>query len=421
MIVRTRKPAAEQTAASEQGFVLIGVVIIVLALTILGISLFGLSGYEAQFLGASTNGSRAFYAALGGIDRAKLALSARSDLGQAAINLPPGVIYTRAMQGPDSTGDLDWADTTHIEIVATAEVNGVRRSIEASFLPNRDRTLYTDLIATTGQLYVREDPFNSTGDPILRSLNFLNGKLRHNDVSNAWDLPPVLGINTDEGGGVPAPQIADYFSNWGPFSAGAPPYNPGSPNVYRFDVPHDGYAHFTNGDPGPAGGFGLYNSNGQVIEFRVSGGGTAVWMLPNGARFDQRVTVTGSSSDRLVIVAGISTNTEYVPRVGVNTGIWFNGGLHSPTVPVFLVSSGTVAIEHVQNPLLPDDVGYLSVFASAFLLARQIPGVTVLSHNAALDDDVLNRLYDDGLLPNTIPGRGQDFIPIAGSWRELPQ
>jgi hypothetical protein len=86
-----------------------------------------------------------------------------------------------------------------------------------------------------------------------------------------------------------------------------------------------------------------------------------------------------------------------------------------------------VLIHHYNQNYETNYVGYLSLFARGFLLERQVTGggsgseTIHLNHPPGQDNAVLNPLYDDGLLPNTLPGRGQDFIPIAGSWREIPQ
>jgi hypothetical protein len=362
---------------------------------------------------------------MGGIDRARLALSATSDLGKAAINLPPSVIYTRAMQHGDSTGVVEWTQVdSMVTITTTAEINGIRRTLEASFRPNRDRSLYTDLIATTANIYFRDN-----GTDIKRSNVVLSGALRHNGTINAWDPPGVNGSATDEGNGVPSPQVASYLSSWLPTASGPPSYTPGARDLYQFNVPSGGYAHFANGMPGPGGpggGYGLF-SQFKEVELRVSGGGTAIWMLPTGARFEQRVEVTGSSSDVLVIVAGATGDNNSFANTGANVGLWFGGGIHSPQVPIILVSDGAVLIHHYNQNYETNYVGYLSLFARGFLLERQVTGggsgseTIHLNHPPGQDNAVLNPLYDDGLLPNTLPGRGQDFIPIAGSWREIPQ
>jgi len=306
-----------------------------------------------------------------------------------------------------------------VDILVTAEINGIRRTLEASFRPNRDRTLYRDLIATTQNIYIRHEGV------IKRGACVLNGTLRHNGDVNAWDPPePVQGSCTDEGGDVPDPQVAAYLSSWLPLAAGPPSYTPGARDQYRFDVPANGFAHFVNGLPGPGGpggGYGLFNPTREV-ELRLNGGGTAIWLLPTGGRFEQRVEVEGDGDDVLVIVAGVTADTNSIYHTGANVGLWFGGGIYSH-IPVILVSDGAVLIHHYNQPYEINLVNYLSVFAKGFLMERQVTGsqTIVLNHSEGRDDDILNPLYDNGLLPNTLPGRGQDFVPIAGSWREIPQ
>src|SRR5438128_1554566 len=124
----------------ESGFVLIGVIMFVLALTILGLSLFSLSGYEVAFLGSSLDDTRAFYDALGGIDRAKfcMAESQLQTLADVKNGLPiEGVVYARAryVGTDDSTSAVLWDGTKKVEIRVVAVENKARRVVEAQFTP----------------------------------------------------------------------------------------------------------------------------------------------------------------------------------------------------------------------------------------------------------------------------------------------
>src|SRR5262249_2977160 len=138
-----RGPFVRREDPLERGFVLVGVVMFVLALTILGLSLFSLSSYEAQFLTRSFDSDQAFYAAQSGIEHAKFVIAKQRKLVDVSTSLfpAPEVVYARAARTDtvpmDTTSSIDaFPPGTPISIRVMASVNGVRRMIEASYIPS---------------------------------------------------------------------------------------------------------------------------------------------------------------------------------------------------------------------------------------------------------------------------------------------
>ena len=130
-------PRGRRCAASERGFVLVGVVMFVLALTILGLSLFALSSYEAQFQTSSYLSGQAFNVAQSGVEHVKFVLAHKKRLQDVRTSLyPNGVVYARArcLNGefvPDSVGKVeDLPDGAQLEIRVLANLNGERRMVE---------------------------------------------------------------------------------------------------------------------------------------------------------------------------------------------------------------------------------------------------------------------------------------------------
>jgi hypothetical protein len=400
---------------------------LVLALTILGLSLFSLSGYEAQFFGQSVRRSQAFYDALGGIDRTLRVVSATDDLGAAAVNLPPGVTYARALQGQDSTGTIDWSATGpdgYVKVRVVATRGSENHQVEAWFDPQRE-TLYEDVIATTGRVFLYQNLLNNETNNF-----FAMHTIRQNDpdVSN-WQ-GAILGPPTYTIGGVPDPKVADFISYWAPHALGPPTYVApvgGLPHPYFFVVPggqpygvfmgpanhHVGAASDPNYD------FHDGHSNSEVW-LTLGSGKPVVWLLPGGARFEQTVRVIGGPADRLIIVAGATTDTTFRDNTGANLGLWLCGGLDAGNVPVILVSDGAVAVDRVQgyaDHLTCNDAAILA--AGVWLRGPQNPsGTTPRQDLSDITTSIITELRDQHLLPNTLPGDNVDFEIVSGSFQE---
>jgi hypothetical protein len=149
--------------------------------------------------------------------------------------------------------------------------------------------------------------------------------------------------------------------------------------------------------------------------------GTCIWMFDYGARFYKRLTVhgTGNANDALILVAGVSLAS----GLDAGEGIAFKAGLSSD-VPIVFVSSGEVHVDHSLVEDTDTNVPYLSVFAGRCDLEAPKLGRSIsLSHVSGSAQDlpggVIGRLVQLGYLPNTASGTSGDFVPRAGTWREI--
>jgi hypothetical protein len=106
----------------------------------------------------------------------------------------------------------------------------------------------------------------------------------------------------------------------------------------------------------------------------------------------------------------------------------FEGGLHSPTVPVILVSDGYVAMNSEPIPtvsFLQCTVNWCAVFADfAWVRGPDLDGTGtfVLNHVPGANPQAeanLQMLLDRGLLPNA-SGQRRQLAYIPGTWQELP-
>src|SRR5262249_50251248 len=151
---------------------------------------------------------------VGGMERVKFGLTATSDLGEAAQHLSPGVIAARAMQHGDSTGAVDWSDTSsdgYIQIRVIARTGGTTRVYQASFTPTVSHALYRDVLATTGPAAVdmTAASFDKTS---------VSGTVRQNGPDTGiWDSGSGLGgVHSFLGAGVPRPEADDFIATYAP-------------------------------------------------------------------------------------------------------------------------------------------------------------------------------------------------------------
>lgn len=404
---------------------------IVLALTILGISLFSLSGYEAQFMGASLHKTQSFYDAVSGLERTKYILAAGHTMQDVKSNYPDGVIYASAVRGDpvvdavcDSTGLVSFSDPSPVRLRVVAERMGERTMLEGKYVPVSDRSLYRDLIATTGRISVYRDSENYEYDNIVGC-----GTIRNPDYSD-W-FGKIIGDVTHVVGGVPTPNVADFISEWELHpSIGTPSITGGGgTRSYHFNLQSQPFRIFSGPqDPKPGDpSFGLWDASTDSITFDVEGNnGTAVWLLRDGACFDRWVTVTGAPSNNLIIVAEKGTNLERgVP--GAELGLWFRSGISSAGPNLFLVSDGTVALDRLDGTSHENMIPFLAVFSGGVYLRGPKGGSDTgldyirefhLKHCAGNDDAILDPLYDAGLLPNT-RGRDRTFALVPGTFQEI--
>jgi hypothetical protein len=241
---------------------------------------------------------------------------------------------------------------------------------------------------------------------------YLYGNVRLNDdLFPNWATAP--GAHTGSIGGVSLPQIG--VSYWNARWSGATDLaEQGSSGKYVLAGGATPAYFRTAAGSNP---FSIYENHNDP-EIIVTG--TCVWMLDRGMRFDGRLHVTGTSSDRLVIVAREVTSTPYDPPPA-DFGINFFSGIDSPDVPIVLVSDSRVRIEHGQFTSSSGTVNAISIFArSVFLLGPDPSSVDgqVLRHDPSMDT-VIDELIQNNVLPNFTSGLSSAFNPIPGTWREL--
>ena len=408
------------TRPGEAGFVLIGVVIFVLALTIIGISLFSLSSYEAQFLQRSIDGEQAFQSAVGGLDRARFVLTLpAAQLADVQNSLPPGVVRTVAIQRKgaveDSTGPVDWAiSADSVLIRVTAGQAGAQRMVEGFFRPIRTQNYYSQLITVSEGIEV--EPESSVG-PVNRDRTvLLDGPIWESsaqDTSQWLDhlRPPVpVGIRTwpADSVRVPVPDVAPFFALSGTIAIASEP-DPFSVKCTLDASATPGVPAYFRAEGGPSGySFNSYPRTSCEIQVR----GLAVWLMPDGALFNQGTAITGDpSTDCLVIIAAGPKGIEFWGRLVAY-------------IPVILVSSGQVALTQGNDYETNSSTVDLSIFARSARFtgpwAGAIPPVLMPLHRDLSSTGPLNTLFLDalasqGALPNASwGGRRLDLIP--GSW-----
>ena len=435
----TRTMPLRRPASHEGGFVLAGFVIFSLALTILGLSLFSLASFESQLAIRSQHEEAAFYAAVGGMERAKFALIKGDSLASVKRFLPiQGVTYARAMQGADSTGKVKW----HPDSLLTIRVLGIdgpaRKLIEARFQPIPGIGLYKHLYTSTAGVTVKPGP--GTADTLRWYQTALNGNVWQNSTDTTWSKRAKLGSHAVYRiGNVPPIDLDRFFAD---HAITAEPVSPGNSHNYQLDADKNApnswkYYKTPDGTYSDYGG----SLNGYTLDdtshkkpgvsypsIRVSG--KSVWMFEHGVRFTEQLGVqvtTSTDTPAAVIVAKKSPD---------GTGIWFRGALAdnggaTTHAAVLLVSDGKVVIEHdtgtVDNSVMP----YLSVYANGIEVMgpypnfKKNPSENFLTHNhdlgAAEDIDpqgVLDRMALLGLLPD-VSSNGGSFTFILSSWREI--
>jgi hypothetical protein len=433
-------------AESERGFVLVGVVMFVLALTILGFALFDLSGYEAKFSQDDLNSEAAFFSACGGIDRAKFVLAKTESLGavgDVSLSPDPNVIYARAWRTdiPDDTLESieNMPAGTPVQIRVLANVNGTKRCVQTNYIPFQAKNLYKRLMTVREGVFVR-DSVDTNGDNVFDAQScsplhvVLGGDVATSGlmVGCAYAFNPPYALKPEAN--LPLPDIATFFSQyWNvatPVGQTGWKYHlmngytiPGGPSDVQFFKTNQ-----DNNDGLHANYFSVASENKVEIDVQ----GTAIWLLDHGLRFDQEVSVKGTSNDCLVIVTRPNGRLFNDPTDGKDyhdLGIWFFGGMGVQDVPMILVTDGEARLEHKNNYDANSHVDYLSVFAKNAWLKGPFsypddPPIHTMSlnhpNNAPFDaaDGRIDKLCEIGALPNSDTG-GMRFTRVAGTWKEL--
>jgi len=422
------RPFERPTGTVDQdGFVLIGVVMFVLALTILGLSLFGLSSYEGQFMERSYDGAQAMLSAQGAVERAKFIIAKKRDIAPvhtlSVEDYPAGTYSVCAWQaghvGPgetDSTGTL--LPDVPVRIRAATELQGEKRMIEVQYTPSEESNLYKRLITAYNGVYVRGDEGQPPHNACYQTS--LNGEIKYNTqkpgdmdcaIPGTYTFAPM--------GGVPMPDLTSYFTDF----AGTAETVPNSPGTtsFVFSPPTNGVKFYRSLTDPTYSDFSAYVvSGGPVSDATIQvGSGTAVWLLDHGFRSDKMTRITGGPGGCLVIVSGVNLGSDPDYR---DVGIGFFAGVQS-NVPVILVTTGEVRMEHFYTYDQSSNLPYLSIFAKhAWFGGPAAPFLLSVFHptNSVYDADagLIDQLCDDGYLPNS-SGLGVRFASIAGTWKEL--
>ena len=405
------------------GFVLVGVVMFVLALTILGVSLFSLSSYEAQFFGRSSDETTAFYAALGGIERAKFVLARKRHYEDVTLGLPLGDIVNATATRTDngqSTGVVDFTGTVPVDIRVTANHNGASRTVQQRFIPVKPNHIYRRLITAYDGVKVIQT--ETIGPQVDRSpQTYMDGAVWQHNPDILWNslaqVDPSPFSRTVTVADVPHPDVVSYISVHQTFVT--PAVNQGNYDLTSGNVFYETSGTLTGTLNGYGDGYGAYSSGTSTIT--VSG--TAIWLLDHGFKSDKSVQVNAGPVNPsqpmplLIIVA-----RDPVGRPPEESAINFLGGLNS-TVPVIIVSDGTVDIEHLNDfSGVSTLASYISIFANYVVFGGPTPGWSArIIHPSTLStiDWVIDDLYDAGLLPNSTAGISTQFVTVPRTWREV--
>ena len=174
-------------------------------------------------------------------------------------------------------------------------------------------------------------------------------------------------------------------------------------------------------------GFGLSDGSNDDVTVNLGEGEPVIWLLPDGVHFEEHVWVRNTSpGDRLIIVAGTSTDTTFKFKLGTNLGLWFRGGIDCP-VPLYLVSSGSISLDRDQDSEDDSDCDHVSIYAggSVHLRGSEAGGYPwhspmTLRHTPP-GDAICKALIDNHYLPNTLGSGGNvQFTMVSGTFQDPP-
>jgi hypothetical protein len=421
--------SAGRASASDSGFVLVGVVVFVLALAILVLSLYGLSSYEAQFFQRSLDEEQAFQSAVGGIERAKFALTRTSQLASVKDSLPENVTATVAIQEhgsvSDSTGALNWQGTD-VTIRVTAEVNGARRMVEGRFSPTVTLSYYSQLITVRRGVSVLTTASGGSVPHDRLQTVLLDGPVWESSSqdTNSWKpslcAPAPLGIRKSPA--VPPADVAPLLAT----ASGATlavQSGPVTDPVYTLDASGTpGFPrYFRAQDTDENFSFTSFPRPSCTIQVR----GMAVWLLPRGAMFYEGTVITGDpATDCLVVIAGRMEGT-FGPSPGISprASICFLGFMRAD-IPVVLVSNGKVLFWHENDWDRSTMTTDLAIFARSVEFMgpwRNPPDPEFLQlhryPSGPLNTFFLDALANQGALPNASSASGKRLDLVPGSWQ----
>ena len=345
-------------SARDAGFVLVAVVGFVLVLTTLVLTLYGLSSYESQFFQRSVDGEQAFQSAVGGVERAKFLLCSVPPFLLESVQQQPwpaethvlSATATQTMGGmPSSVGRVSWDDPHNlVTLRVTAEVNGVRRTVEGSFAPSAAPNYYKQLVTVTDAVIV--DSLAGTPPTDRSKTVALDGSvwLGSAAAGSSWLDLLARGPSEPLVGPVENPALQPYFAHHPPSEAEPARFDN---LVYRL---HAGQTGIPVLYCAPAGSDRDSFYLAPITAADVTVKGLALWLFPGGVRFDSPLRILGAqgegTDDCLVMVAG-PAGPLHDPEFP-SAGIRFYGGIHA-SIPVILVSSGGVLVQRISEAAAP--------------------------------------------------------------------
>ena len=435
-MTRTPIQLVRRRACREDGFVLVGFVTFTVVLTILGLSLFSLASFEAQLAVRQQHEEAAFYAAVGGLERAKFALVKGDSLASVKRYLPiQGVTYARAMQGTDSAGKVQWYPDSVLTLRVLAVDGPARKLLEARFRPIPGFGLYKHLYTASGKVTAKN---SGASDSTTRWINtLLTGNVWQNDADTSWSTKTRGSHSVYHIGGVPPPNLDAFFdAHW----AGAlGPVTPGNSHNYSLKADENGsnqwqffkspYGLTNSAYGGSLNGYALDDTTlkqpgASYPNLQVSG--KAVWMLDRGVRFREQLVISATTANDTPMVVIVAKKGQ--DPANPNVGIWFRGAVDAMQggnyCAVVLVSDGKVIIEHATGTTDHSAMPYLSVYASDIEVMGP-NGTRQMEHDhyltAGEDSDpqgAIDHIATLGLLPMAA-SKGSGFTFVSSSWREI--
>jgi hypothetical protein len=326
-----------------------------------------------------------------------------------------------------SRGPVDWDST--VVIVVAAKSGGVERTFQATFTPTVLDNPYQCVLAA-GQ-GVSVNTRNSTSPSVLE----LTGRVWHPvaaDADTAW----TKFVDWETGspikrGAAPMPLLDDGFG-----------FNQ---RLAAAEIPNDeAFVHHSDGDyyslklagsddgrdfgsPAPPNKenededqpeYGSYTFFvGARLDVEVKR--VAIWLVPEGVCFRNRVTVRADDGilSTLVIVAKPNGRDPRFP----NRGIWFQGGLRvSDDVHVYLVSDGDISVVHLNDEDRNNAANRISIVAGGRIeIGGPESGSRLeLGYDASSMDDLAETLLAMGALPQVVGGTGTNFAVKRQTWLE---
>jgi hypothetical protein len=257
-------------------------------------------------------------------------------------------------------------------------------------------------------------PNPPSGDGVRWTQTWLTGDVWQNSTNTDWTEVPTQDSHAVTIGDAPAPDVASFIAAHWDFARDA-----------TIEPPNAGHFRL---DEGVAGGTPIFYRTDKVDDERpnpqIDVKGTAIWLLKHGICLPHKITVNGTSADRLIIVTQEGT---FAGPPLTHAGIWFDGSMDSPDVPVILVTDAALQLSAHTNFSSDSEISYLSIFAESVLLMGPEHGWMngaehpwmQLAHPSDRDTEVLGPLYEAGVLPNASTGAKGNLANLPGTWRQL--